>query len=104
MFEQSGMPPEAFIKEVLERYHIEKRSVEFLAEFYDIPKVTILRIIELYEFNGVDRSIIKKASKELQDKARSGSEKITEEDFKDLDLDLKLFERGNTGQQEEGDR
>ena len=104
MFEQSGMPPEAFIREVLERYHNEKRSVEFLAEFYDLPKAAIARIIELYEFSGVSKSIIKKASKELQDKARQGNEKITDEDFKDLDLDLKLFERGNTGQQEEGDR
>jgi hypothetical protein len=100
VFENTGLPPETFIIAVLERYYIEKQSIVDIAKLYGVPKAVIVRIIDMYEFNRVNKKFIKKASSELDDVARKGSEKITDEDFKDLDLDIKLFERGKTDKKE----
>lgn len=104
MVDPSGLSPEAFIRAVLEQYHTGKKDISDIAKFYDLPMAVIVRVIELYEFNGVDKTWVKKASKELDDAARSGVEKITDEDIEDLRLDMQLFERGITDDKEGEDK
>ena len=99
--DNSGFPPEEFIKEVLFRHYNEKKSVEELAKLYGISVTVIKRIIKQYEVLKEkpikfieDKSNKKKDINELKDSARKGTEKITEDDIKDLKIDLGLFEKG----------
>lgn len=107
MFENSGLPPEEFIREVLERHYGAKMTIKDIAVYYNVPMAVIVRIVDMYEPNKERGMYVRKsANSELNDEARKSNEKITDEDIKDLEIDLKLFEKGKTdeGTQEEGDR
>lgn len=98
MYENSDLPPEVFMKEVLYYYNIEKKSVEEIAKFYDVSETIIRRVIKQYETLKEKPIEFKQINKnelcELKDHERKSKEKITDEDITDLQIDLKLFEKG----------
>ena len=93
------LTPEQFIRQVLYMYLNEKKSPAQIANYFDLSLAVINRVITQYEKKSVTQKQItdkrKNDIKELKDTARKETEKITEEDIKDmLDIDLKLFEKG----------
>lgn len=104
MFDNTGLPPEEFIREVLRRHYAEHTSADALAVFYGVSPLLIRRIITHYELTveknmsmypdrqGEKRSVKKVG--ELRDELRRIGGKITQEDLDDMLMDLKLFEKG----------
>lgn len=104
------LPPEQFIKEVLNMYYgTEKYTVKAISIYFNVGVVTIRRIITQYEYLK-DKPILliedtrhkeaKKKINELNDKKRDEKEKLTKDDFLDLEIDLKLFEKGKEPDEE----
>jgi Zn-dependent peptidase ImmA (M78 family) len=98
-----SLPPEEFIRAVLNLYLNKRWSVQTIAEYFDVGIDIINRILKQYKPLKEkpiqlieDKTVSKKIQiKEMEDKVRQEKEKITEEDLKDLKLDIILFERGH---------
>jgi len=105
MFENSGMPPHVFMREVLIQYHQNKMTIREMADFYGVSMATITRIIDMYELNGdvLTKLPGKGGLDELADAARAEKEKITDDDLSDLRIDLGLFERGKMPDEQNGE-
>ncbi len=89
-----GMTPQDFIYDVLCRYHHGHQTLTAISDFYDLPLVVIARVVDLYGFNDVNGGIMRKTPPtELADEARTVVGKITDEDLKDLEIDLNLFQK-----------
>ena len=96
------LPPEAFIQAVLELYYKKGWTVQEIADRFDVGVDVINRIIDQYGKPRMkpkmleDKSPKKKLQvKEMDDVARKALDKITQDDFDDLKLDIKLFEKGH---------
>ena len=109
---ENDIPPEVFMREVLYFYNTEKKSVTEIARFYDVSETVVKRIIKQYEtlkekpieFKQVKgfKEIVKELD-ELKDVERKSTEKITDDDIKDLEIDIRLFEKGKSTE-DKGDK
>jgi transposase len=99
----SLLPPEEFIRSVLHLYYNQQWLVSTIAEHFDVGVDVINRIIKQYQPTNEppkyfieDKHAQKKTKvKEMDDAVRQEKEKLTLEDKEDLELDIKLFERGH---------
>lgn len=90
--------PKQFIEVILFMFQEEKQTIESIATYFEVSPKVIKRIINMY-----DKKISKqkesdkkkiKGIKELKDPTRNDTEKITDDDIKDLEIDLNLFSKG----------
>lgn len=98
------LPPEEFIRAVLDMYYQRGWAVRDIAEKFEVGIDVINRILDQYGPDRIvgpqkmieDKNMKKKLEvKEMDDVARKALDKITKEDFEDLKLDLELFGRGH---------
>ena len=99
------LPPEEFIRAVLDMYYQRGWTVQAIAEKFEVGTDVINRILDQYGKHKPkplmqklieDKNPKKKLQvKEMDDVARKALDKITKEDFDDLNLDIILFEKGH---------
>lgn len=92
-------PPDVFMREILYYYNVEKKSIAEIARFFDVSETVVRRIVKQYEALKEKPIEFKQVSgtkelDELKDIERKSTEKITDEDIADLEIDLHLFEKG----------
>lgn len=100
------LPPEEFIKVVLDMYYQRGWTVQEIAEKFEVGTGVINRILDQYgkdQLRPCKQNLIEDKSKkkkeklevdEMKDVARKALDKITDEDIKDLRIDLHQFEKG----------
>jgi transposase len=97
------LSPEEFIAAVLDMYYKRGWTVQEIADKFEVGIEVINRVIDQYGCSTLkpqkmieDKSPKKKLQvKEMDDVARKALDKITQDDFDDLKLDIKLFEKGH---------